>query len=200
MIHLVRHAQVNNPTGILYGRLPNYRITESGECDARRVADFFSSRKVSALYASPLLRTQLSAKPISEALNLEIKTDNRLIEPYSYFEGKIVSGSNSALRSPRYWHLLRNPVRPSWGEPYESILSRMLSIISGAKDSEHDVVMVTHQLPIWIVHLHQLAKPLFHNPKTRRCTVSSITSFEYRDDSLVEAGYVECGLKCATNK
>ncbi|MGO1497115.1 MAG: histidine phosphatase family protein, partial [Agrococcus casei] len=30
-LHLVRHGEVHNPDGILYGRIPGYRLSERGE-------------------------------------------------------------------------------------------------------------------------------------------------------------------------
>ena len=34
-IHLMRHGEVHNPEGVLYGRLPGYRLSERGAAMAR---------------------------------------------------------------------------------------------------------------------------------------------------------------------
>ena len=52
-----------------------------------------------------------------------------------------------------------------------------------------DVVMVSHQLPIWALHLAASGKPLFHDPRSRRCDLSSITSFEFVGGKLKEVDY-----------
>lgn len=45
-IHLVRHGEVDNPDGILYGRLPNFGLTERGHEMARRVGEHFAAAAV----------------------------------------------------------------------------------------------------------------------------------------------------------
>ena len=42
VVHLLRHGEVHNPEGVLYGRLPGYRLAERGERMAERVADYFA--------------------------------------------------------------------------------------------------------------------------------------------------------------
>ena len=62
-IHLVRHGEVHNPEGILYGRLPHFRLSERGHEMAALAAKELKARgvKVGALDASPLLRTREAA-------------------------------------------------------------------------------------------------------------------------------------------
>jgi broad specificity phosphatase PhoE len=192
-IHLVRHGEVFNPDRVLYGRLPNFRLSDLGHRMARAAADDLLERRrhVTALVASPLQRTQESAQPISQAFELEITTDPRVIEPSNRFEGKSLSARSSALRNPRNWPWLRNPFEPSWGEPYLSISARMYAAIEAAwaSTAEGDVAIVSHQLPIWTVHRALAGERLFHDPRRRRCALSSITTLERRGDRFVEVGY-----------
>jgi broad specificity phosphatase PhoE len=58
-----------------------------------------------------------------------------------------------------------------------------------AGDPDHDVVIVSHQLPIWMVHRSVVGAPLAHDPRHRRCALSSVTSFAIRDGRVVETGY-----------
>ena len=39
-VHVVRHGEVHNPTGVLYGRLPGFHLSERGRAQAAAVADF----------------------------------------------------------------------------------------------------------------------------------------------------------------
>jgi broad specificity phosphatase PhoE len=192
-IHLVRHGEVFNPDRVLYGRLPHFRLSDLGNRMARAAADDLLERHrpVTALFASPLQRTQESAQPISQAFELEIVTDERLIEPTNRFEGKRVAARNSALKDPRSWPLLRNPFEPSWGEPYLSISARMYAALESAWQgtSSGDAALVSHQLPIWTTHRAIAGEKLFHDPRKRRCALSSITTFERRGDRFVEVGY-----------
>ena len=147
-------------------------------------------RPIARLMASPLQRAQESAAPISERFGLEIVTDDRIIEPTNHFEGTVM---RVALRNPINWPALRNPRKPSWGEPYVSIVARMLDAVRDAWESTEsgDVVLVSHQLPIWMVHSSLTGTPLPHDPRQRRCALSSITTLEHRNGAFVEVGYTD---------
>ena len=193
LLHLVRHGEVHNPERVLYGRLPGYRLSERGHrmAEAAALELAGSDRIVSRLLASPLQRAQESARPIASALSLEILTEDRIIEPTNAFEGMVSSGPDAVFKKPRYWHRYWNPFRPSWGEPYRSMAQRMREAMDEAWDSVRggDIVMVSHQAPIWIAHLDVAGKALFHNPATRRCELSSITTFEKRGERWFEVDY-----------
>ncbi|CAG7618611.1 histidine phosphatase family protein [Leucobacter soli] len=188
-LHLVRHAEVQNPEGVLYGRLPGYGLSELGHRMAEAAAHELrgSDRAVGRLIASPLLRAQQSAAPISQAMGAEVEIDERLIEPTNSFEGL----PRSAFGRPRYWHRFWNPFRPSWGEPYRWIADRVRAAMDDAWESEGDgdIVMVSHQAVIWAAHRDVNGEPLFHNPAKRRCELSSITSFERRSGRWTEIDY-----------
>ncbi|TFV98034.1 histidine phosphatase family protein [Leifsonia flava] len=192
-IHLVRHGEVENPERVLYGRLEGYGLSVLGQRMAQAAADEIvaSGRPVSALFASPLQRTQESAAPIALALDLTPRLDERFIEPANDFEGMRMTGPDGALRRPRNWVKLRNPLRPSWGEPFASIAARMMAGIADADASVDggDVVIVSHQLPIWMVARTVAGQRLAHDPRRRRCELSSITSLEKRDGVYVEVAY-----------
>ncbi|MEG0363213.1 MAG: histidine phosphatase family protein, partial [Aurantimicrobium sp.] len=87
-LHLVRHGEVFNPNRVLYGRLPEYGLSEAGhQMAALAAADLAGrGRAYSRLIASPLQRTQESAAPVSQALALPIDIDERVIEPTNAFE------------------------------------------------------------------------------------------------------------------
>ena len=189
----MRHGEVFNPQRVLYGRLPGFRLSDLGlkmaEAAAADLVD--RGRPVVRLVASPLQRTQESAAPIAQAFSLPVDIDERIIEPQNNFEGKRMRGPGGALRDPRNWPSLVNPSRPSWGEPFVSISARMLAAIDAAFHSvdDGDVVLVSHQLPIWMVHRSVTGARLFHDPRRRRCSLSSITTLERHGGRFVEVGY-----------
>src|SRR3712207_7359023 len=92
VVHLLRHGEVFTPEGVLYGRLPGYRLSTTGEAMAMAAAEWFVGKDVTSLLSSPLERAQQTAAPISEALSLPIGTDDRLIEAGNAFEGMRVAG------------------------------------------------------------------------------------------------------------
>jgi broad specificity phosphatase PhoE len=193
-IHLVRHGEVHNPDGVIYGRLPNFGLSQLGQQMAEASADQIrsSGAKVSRLLVSPLQRTLESAKPIAERYNVPIEVEDEIIEPDNIFEGHSVS-LKTIVRNPRFLLRLHNPFRPSWGEPFLQIQQRMLSAMERAwsETASGEVIMVSHQLPIWMVHRYGQGQRLSHDPRQRRCDLSSITSFEFDNGSLREVDYLD---------
>ncbi|HEV2932609.1 MAG TPA: histidine phosphatase family protein, partial [Streptosporangiaceae bacterium] len=120
-VHLLRHGEVDNPHGIIYGRLPGYHLSANGRMMAEAAADYFADRPVVALFSSPLERALETAGPVAERLGLPIVTDDRLIESWNHFEGLKFGVGDGSLRRPAHWPHLVNPFRPSWGEPYHDV-------------------------------------------------------------------------------
>ncbi len=193
VVHLVRHGEVHNPTGILYGRLPGYHLSERGEKMAEAVAGALAGRDVTLLVTSPLERARETAAPIAARLGLPVTVDERLIEADNRFEGERFGVGDGALRHPRNWWLLRNPFRPSWGEPYREIAARMVAALHAAREAAagHEAVCVSHQLPIWTLRRHLEGRRLWHDPRRRQCALASITSFVFDGERLVDIGYAE---------
>jgi broad specificity phosphatase PhoE len=193
VVHLLRHGEVYNPDKILYGRLPGFRLSDAGVAMAEKAAAWFTDKDVTLLVSSPLERAQQTAAPIAEALSLPVTIDERLIEAGNAFEGLRVGVGDGVLRAPRHWWKLRNPFRPSWGEPYVEIAERMLAAIQTARDAArgHEALCVSHQLPIWTARSFATGRRLWHDPRKRQCTLASLTSFTYQGDKLVSVGYSE---------
>ncbi|MTE23353.1 histidine phosphatase family protein [Microbacterium sp. ZXX196] len=194
-LHLVRHGEVHNPDRILYERIPGYGLSEAGAAMAQAAADYVAGlgREVSALVTSPLQRARESGRPFAERFDLTPTLDERVIEPWNAFAG---TRMKRAVLRPRYWRYLLRPSRPSWGEPFADIAERMVAGMHAAWDAADggDVVIVSHQAPIWVAHLAVAGEKLAHSPTTRRCALSSVTSF-VRDGSgptgFAEVAYAE---------
>jgi broad specificity phosphatase PhoE len=197
VVHLLRHGEVHNPAKILYGRLPGYRLSAEGEAMARKAAAWLAERSAETpivrLVSSPLERAQQTAEPIAELLDLPVQIDERLIEAGNAFEGLRVGVGDGALRVPRHWWKLRNPFRPSWGEPYVEIAARMLAAVEAARDAARGqaAVLVSHQLPIWTLRLHVEGRRYLHDPRRRQCGLASVTSLVYDGDRVTRVDYAE---------
>lgn len=193
VVHLMRHGEVYNPEGVLYGRLPGYKLSDLGKEMADKVAASMTSRDIVEVWASPLERAQQTAAPAAEIHNVETHTDDRLIEAANKLEGMKVSVGDGALKDPRNWRHLWNPIRPSWGEPYTEIAARMTAVIHDARDSArgHEILLVSHQLPIWTARMAGEDRRLWHDPRSRQCSLASITSFVFTDDELDAIAYSE---------
>ncbi len=192
-VHVLRHGEVFNPEKILYGRLPGYKLSDLGLKMAERAADFFADKHISLVVSSPLERAQQTALPTAKKHNLDIESDDLLIEAENVFEGKKVSVGDGALREPKNWWHLRNPITPSWGEPYKKVAERMRTAIFSARDvaKGKEALLVSHQLPIWIARLSAEGRSFVHDPRKRQCSLASVTTFVFDGDSLVAVEYQE---------
>ena len=102
---------------------------------AERIAEHLAKADIAHVVSSPLERAQETAEPIAARHDLEIVTDDRLIEADNVFEGLTFGVGDGALTRPRHWRHLRNPFRPSWGEPYTEQAARMLAAMAEARDA-----------------------------------------------------------------
>lgn len=193
VVHLVRHGEVHNPAGILYGRLPGFRLSETGREQAEIVAKALAEADVAAVVASPMQRAQETAAPIAAVHGLEIGVDDGLIEAANLFEGLDVSIGDGALRRPEHWPKLRDPFTPSWGEPYLRIAHRMLGAVHAAREAAagHEAVCVSHQLPIWTLRRYLAGQRLWHDPRRRQCALASMTSLVFSGAEFVGLRYSE---------
>jgi broad specificity phosphatase PhoE len=192
-VHVLRHGEVYNPDKILYGRLPDFHLSELGVQMAKAAAETLADRDVTYVVASPLDRAQETATPIAAEFELETATDIRLIESANYFEGKKVSVGDGAFTNPRHWWVLRDPITPSWGEAYLVIAQRMFAAVQAARVAAegHEAVCVSHQLPIWTLRRYVERKRLWHDPRRRQCGLASLTSLRFEGSKVVGIDYAE---------
>jgi broad specificity phosphatase PhoE len=193
VVHLVRHGEVDNPRRVLYGRIPGFHLSEDGRLMAKAAADFLAGRDVTVLMSSPLERATETAEPLAAEFGLTAVIDDRLIEPWNHFEGLTFGIGDGALRQPRHWRYLVNPLRPSWGEPYRTVAARMLDVVGDAATAArgHEAVCVSHQLPIWVTRRAAEGRRLWHHPARRECALASVTSLTYSGGQLTSVSYAE---------
>ncbi len=191
-VHVLRHGHVHNPDGILYGRLPEFRLSDTGQAMAQAVADHLvaADAGIGRVVASPLLRAQQTAAPIAAAFGLEIATDERVIEADNIFAGERTPRPIDFLKPRNLWRV-RNPWTPSWGEPYVEQAARMRAAIvdAAAANPGSTTVIVSHQLPIWVARCSAEGRSYVHDPRSRECALASLTTFDVDGDSIVSAGY-----------
>jgi broad specificity phosphatase PhoE len=193
IVHLVRHGEVHNPEGVLYGRLPGFTLSDVGKSQAKTVATALDNHDITYVVASPLQRAQETAAPIAAARQLDVHTDEGLLEAGNQFEGLRVAVGDGALTRPRHWSKLRDPFTPSWGEPYLQIAHRMLAAAHRARAAAegHEAVCVSHQLPVWTLRRFVQGQPLWHDPRRRQCGLGSLTSLVFEGTEIVDVVYSE---------
>jgi broad specificity phosphatase PhoE len=194
IVHLLRHGEVHNPEGVLYGRRNGFHLSELGHRMAERVADEVGERDIVHMRTSPLERARETAAPLARARDLTPVVDPRVIESANKFEGiSFGGGAKTFLTHPQLLRHMYNPRKPSWGEPYDEIAGRMVAAIHDARDAAagHEAVVVSHQLPIWTTRLFLEKRSYLHHPKHRQCTLCSLTSIVFDDERMVQVRYSE---------
>ena len=190
-IHLVRHGEVENPKGVIYGRLPGYNLSERGQKQAEEAGRYLSERAVGAIWASPLERAQETAAAIGAFHpSLEIVTDHRLIESETTLEG-VGKTLWAFIRSPRHWWHLRDPWTPSWGESFEQIRTRMVDAIADAVAAARgrELVVVSHQTPVLVARLALTRRRMPPWLARLPCQTGSVTTIELEDGRAIGGDY-----------
>lgn len=194
LVHVLRHGEVHNPEGILYGRRDGFHLSDLGRKMAERIADSIGDRDIVHMRTSPLERAQETAAPLAAALGLTPTIDPRVIESVNKFEGiSFGEGAMTLVKRPKLWRHLYNPFKPSWGEPYDEMAARMKAAVIDARDAArgHEAVVVSHQLPIWTLRLHAENKSYLHDPRSRECTLCSLTTLHFDGEELTKVSYSE---------
>ena len=188
IVHLLRHGEVHNPEGVLYGRRDGYHLSELGRQMAQRVAD-----DASATATSSTSRPRRSSgprrprAPLAAARGLDDRHRRAGDRVDQRLRGQAVRRRRRrAAQARRPGAHLWNPFKPSWGEPYKEVVARMMAAVHDARDAArgHEAVIVSHQLPIWITRLHVEKRSFLHDPRKRQCTLCSLTSLHFDGDAL----------------
>src|ERR1700689_5796697 len=79
VVHLLRHGEVHNPQGVLYGRIPGFHLSEDGRLMAKAAAGFLAGRDGVVLMSSPLDRARETAEPLEAQFGLAAGIAERVI-------------------------------------------------------------------------------------------------------------------------
>jgi broad specificity phosphatase PhoE len=191
-IHLVRHGEVENPKGVIYGRLPGYHLSERGRRQAQAASEHLADADIAVVRASPLERAQETAALIAAPHGLEVETEERIIESHTTFEG-VGRSLASFLTRPHHWWHFRNPMRPSWGESFSEIRDRMMAAIDDAVEAAagREIVVVSHQTPVLVARMALTKSRMPPWLAVTQCRTGSVTSLVRDDEGLVSASYYQ---------
>lgn len=189
-IHLVRHGQVHNPQGVIYGRLPGFHLSERGKLQAKATSDHLKHRQIGAIHASPLERAQETAAVIAEPHGLDVQTDPRLLESGTTLEG-VARTLVGIFGNPSKWWQLRNPFKPSWGESFAEIKTRVLEAVweAAAEAGDGEVVVVSHQTPVLVARMALARRRVPPWLGFAPCSTGSVTTLELEGDRVLSASY-----------
>lgn len=147
---------MHNPGNILYGRLPRFRLSARGWEQAERTARFLSSRELTAIYSSPLLRARQTASVLSHyhpGVPMHLSED--LLEVGTSYQGE----SNSILKPGFSFY---EPKREEGDESMEDVWRRMHRFLRRVtrRHPGEAVAAVSHADPITILRVGLLGKPM----------------------------------------
>jgi len=169
LIIFVRHGRTPTTGTKLPGRAPNLHLSDEGKSQAEMIAkeikrssNSFLGTKVSAVYASPMERTQETAKPIAKTLNLRVRTLQGLNEcDFGDWTGRRLRDL-SKLKS---WSIIQkqpSSFRFPNGESFTEMQNRMLKTVDKILERHpgETVVCVSHADPIKAILASAVGTPL----------------------------------------
>lgn len=160
LVHLVRHAEVDNPNNIVFGSLPGFGLSPHGLEQARRGGRYLGPRAVVAIWSSPLEPALRTAEEIAARSGVPVRVDEDLRDwglverwqghPWSHISAAFPGEIEAYLADP--WSI--DLVPESLSDTAERVAA-----VARRLDSLHphgDVVMVSHQDAIQAARLRLL--------------------------------------------
>jgi len=138
---LARHGKTNeNVEKFLSGNSNNAYLIKEGKTHAQNLVRIFSRYKIDKVFSSPLIRAIETARPLSEALKIKIKKDDRLREfDFGIFDNKKEVGeAKKAIIKRRRNINFRFPK----GESYADVLKRTSAFLDGLLKKDYKTVFI----------------------------------------------------------
>lgn len=184
---MVRHGEVHNPGGIIYGRLPRVALSPRGWEQARRVADLLAARPLAAVYSSPLLRARQTARAVAARHpGVPLRTSRLLNEVRSSWQGH---RREEVLHEPLRFNYYMPPRQPG-DETLAQLFERMHRFVRRVlkRHPGQTVVAVSHGDPLVALRVGLEGRPLtleeVRGP--RYPPLGSVFELIYRDGHLVK--------------
>lgn len=159
---LVRHGLTPTTGQVLPGRAPGLHLSESGQRQARQVAERLADLPVRAIYASPLERTQETAAPTAEHFGLEVEVHDGLLEcEFGEWTGEKIA---ELAKLPEWRTVQKTPseFRFPGGESFAEMQERIVDALQGivARHPGDVVACFSHADPLKAAIVHLDGRPL----------------------------------------
>lgn len=192
LVLLVRHGKTPTTGQVLPGRAPDLHLGDLGVTQANAAADRIANlafrgkahhkrrpkSRVTAVYASPMERTQETAAPIAAAVGLRVRSNKGLLEAdFGSWTGRKLADLN---KLPEWQQVQKYPsgFRFPDGESFAEMQQRITSAIQGLVDRHPGevVVAVSHADPIKAAVAHAMGThlDLFQRIVVGPCSISAI--------------------------
>lgn len=158
LVHLVRHAEVDNPDHLITGSMPGFDLSPHGLEQARRVGRYLSPRAVVAIWSSPQQRSLRTAEEIAARSSVPVRvhpdlTDWEITERWKGHPWNSIS-SHFPGELEAY---LDRPTKLDFVSEQLADVAERVAAVARRLDEDHphgDVVIVSHQDPIQAARLH----------------------------------------------
>jgi broad specificity phosphatase PhoE len=195
LVHLVRHAEVDNPDHLVTGSMPGFDLSPQGLEQARRVGRYLGPRAVVAIWSSPQQRSLRTAEEIAARSTVPVRvhpdlTDWELTErwkghPWNAISSRFPGELEAYLEHPSRLDFVQEQL----GEVAERVAS-----VARRLDEEHphgDVVIVSHQDPIQAARLHLTGEgleSLHHERPANGAVITLRPGQTWREETSWEPG------------
>ena len=191
----MRHADVENPQGVIYGHLPGFRLSELGGAQAAAVGQSLRDRGIRRIVHSPLDR----ARETAEIVNAQLPNPVPLIPEPQLREaefGRYLQGVprwQIPVRRPRFIvHKLRRGALAG-DESIETLGRRVLDVVDRVAREHPDEVslLVSHADPLqaaWILldRRPQTEREMYH----KQVGKAAILELDLEGDRVVSTHYI----------
>lgn len=164
LVHLVRHAEVDNPNHLVCGSMPGFDLSPHGLEQARRVARYLGPRAVVAIWSSPQQRSLRTAEEIAARSGVPVRVHPDLTDWSLMDRWKGHPWNSVSVRFPgEIEAYLEDPTRLDFVDESVEDLAERIAAVARSLDREHphgDVVIVSHRDPIQAARLALTGSPL----------------------------------------
>ena len=195
LVHLVQHAEVDNPDHLVCGSMPHFDLSPHGLEQARRVGRYLGARPVVAIWSSPQKRCLRTAEEIAARTGVPVRVDARLADwsltdrwmghPWSDLAQRFPGELEAYLKHPEQLGFIE--------EQLDDVASRIAGVVRSL-ETEHphgDVVVVSHQdaIQAGILHLTGASVSQLHSRRPSDGAVMTLRPGKsWREETMWEPG------------
>lgn len=180
-LYVIRHG--HKQTGEYYNDMLRHHddpLSETGDMQAKSLVTYFENRDIRKIYASQYIRTQQTAKYVSEAKGIPIIIDGRANEIDTGIVEKM-SWKEIETAHPDMWEAFKSHARDfryPGGETGEEVRARQDSLLKDIAERNEDALLVCHDGFIRLLICNLLDAPIYHKYRLQ-VDFCGITELEY---------------------
>lgn len=149
LVHLVRHAEVDNPNHLVCGSMPGFDLSPHGLEQARRVGRYLGPRAIVAIWSSPQQRCLRTAEEIAARSGVPVRVHPDLTDWSLMDRWKGHSWSQvSSVFPGELETYLTNPTHLEFVDEQLNQVAERIAGVARMLDTQHphgDVIIVSHQ-------------------------------------------------------